>query len=229
MKNLIKIAAIASFCTAITTFFLWLLPKLYPHPSSFLEGIELASNPYYLARLWINFFHIPLALTAYLAFAFTLRKRESLKVILGSMWFLIWGLTEMIGVSGLIFNVNREWRSHFHLASESEQLVLQTKIEFYLSFWDSLFFVLLIAFLFGTMFYGWASWNGKGLEKIVSYLFWLAAPLTIIIILERYMGFANLSQWVAWIYPILQPISRFTLGLYLWKYKEFDTQSSILI
>lgn len=78
-----------------------------------------------------------------------------------------------------------------------------------------MFFVLLIAFLLGTIFYGWATWRGKGLEKLLSYLFWLAAPLTILIILSGYFGFERGTGAVGFVYPILQPLSRLLLGVFL--------------
>lgn len=220
MKNegaFIKIAAICAFITAVTTFLLWLLPKLYIAPEDFDEAIALSRNSMYMARQWINLLHIPLALMAYFGLAYVLRKRELPKVGIGMIWFLIWGIVEMIGISGIIFSVNGNWRANYVGASSSEQEILRINIESYLAQWDSMFFVLLIAFLLGTAFYGWATWCGKGLERLLSYLFWLAAPLTILIILSGYFGLEYGTTVVGIVYPILQPVSRFVLGLFLMK------------
>ncbi|MGI9543627.1 MAG: hypothetical protein ACR2MX_10240 [Cyclobacteriaceae bacterium] len=214
---LLKIAAVCAISTTITTFFLWLLPQFYQAPQTFEEGVALASNSFYLSRLWVNLLHIPLALTGYFGLAYILRNRELPKVSLGMIWFLVWGLTEMIGVSSLIFSVNGEWRSGYLLAGEAEQLALQSRIEAALSIWDSLFFVLLIGFLLGTTLYGWATWKGKGLEKLLSYCFWLAVPLTLLIIFSKYAQVEWAGQVTSWIYPLLQPFSRFILGLFIWK------------
>ena len=100
-NSVLKIAGIAAIATAITTFLLWLLPKLYDYPADINESVLLVNNPFYMGRLWVNFFHIPLALVAYFGLAYKLRERELPKVTLGMIWFLIWGLVEMLGVSGL--------------------------------------------------------------------------------------------------------------------------------
>ncbi len=216
MKNeatFIKISAICAFTTAVTTTLLWLLPKLYAVPQDFDEAVALAKNPLYMARQWVNLLHIPLALTAYFGLTYVLRKRELPKVGLGMIWFLIWGVVEMMGISGIIFSVNGNWRAKYAEAAPSEQAVLRTNIESYMAQWDSMFFVLLIAFLLATIFFGWATWRGKGLEKLLSYLFWLAAPLTFLIILSGYFEKAWAGIIVTWMYPLLQPISRFLMGV----------------
>ncbi len=218
-NSILKIAGIAAIATAITTFLLWLLPKLYDYPSDINESVLLVNNPYYMGRLWVNFFHIPLAITAYFGLAYKLRERELPKVILGMIWFLIWGIVEMVGVSGTIFAVNKTWRANYPAASESVQEMLQANIDYYSTIWNSMFFVLLIAFLLGTLFFGWATWKGKGLEKILSYLFWLAVPLTLLIILSGYFGMSGLDKLVDMTYPVLQPVSRFVLGVFLLKSK----------
>ncbi|MDH3709166.1 MAG: hypothetical protein OER04_04725 [Cyclobacteriaceae bacterium] len=221
-KLFLKIAALASFSTVLTTFLLWLLPNFYHAHGSFSEGIDLAANPFYMGRLWVNFWHIPLALTAYFGFVYTLRNRELPKVSLGMIWFLIWGTVEMTGIAGIIFAVNNHWRSAFNSASATQQEVLRMQIENYLTNWDSWFFVLLVAFLLGMACFGWATWKGRGIEKTLSYLFWLAVPLTLLIILSKYLSLEWAGTVVAFTYPILQSVSRGLLGVYLWKNAKYD-------
>jgi hypothetical protein len=219
-KTFYLIAAGAAFLTAGTTFALWLLPRLYPPPANFAAGVELAGNGYYMARQWINLLHIPLALTAYFALAYKLRKKILPVAGLGFVWFIIWGITEMIGIAVIIFSVNRTWRAGFDAADEARKIILKSNIEAFYAIWDSMFFVLLIAFLLGTSFYGWATFRSKGVDRLLSYLFWLAAPLTILIILSGYAEISWADPLVAWIYPVLQPVSRFVLGLSLLKGEE---------
>lgn len=123
----------------------------------------------------------------------------------------------MMGVCGIIFAVNRKWRAKFERAEAMEKEILQSSISGYFAIWDSIFFVLLISFLLGTTSFGWATWKGKGLERWLSYLFWKAVPLTLLIILSRYFGIKWAKGIFGIIYPILQPISRFMLGLHLIK------------
>jgi hypothetical protein len=65
--------------------------------------------------------------------------------------------------------------------------------------------------------YGWATFNGKGTEKLLSCLFLLEAPLTLLIIFSGYAGVAWAGTIITFTYPVLQPVSRLVLGLYLWR------------
>ena len=161
-RPFIRIAALCAFATAITTFLLWLLPKLYEAPHTFEAGLALAQNTPYLARQWVNLLHIPLALMAYVAFAYTRLQSQPLKAAFGMVWFVIWGTVEMMGVATILFAVNGTWRRAYPAAEPAQQAVLRAHIEGFYPVWDSLFFVLLLAFLFGTLFFGWASWRARG-------------------------------------------------------------------
>lgn len=220
MKNdryFLRIAALSASATALTTFLLWLLPKLYTPPASFEEAVLLHQNSYYLSRLWVNLIHMPLALTGYFGLMLVLCKREMAKSIFGMLWFLIWGIIEMIGVAINLFSVNYDWRSNYASADSLTKNVLKINIDAFSSIWNSAFFVLLIAFLFGTFFFAWATWKANGIEKLLSYLLWLAVPLTLLIILSNYANQTWAGEITTYVYPVLQPISRLVLGLFLWK------------
>ena len=66
-----------------------------------------------------------------------------------------------------------------------------------------------------------ALFEGQVLQRSLAILFILAAPLTVIIILDGYFG-AGLSAWVAWAYPVLQPVSRALLGVWLFRVAVSD-------
>ena len=213
-----KIASVCAIISSITTFLLWFLPFGYSQPSNLDERIALHTNPFYMGRLWVNFAHIYFALIAYWAVVAKKSSESAGFVSLGFIFFLIWGITELMGVSVLIFALNYEWRKT--LASqpdEAARTMLLTNINAFNDVWNALFFLLLIAFLLGTLFYGLALWKGKGLERILSICFLLAVPLTLFIIADGYGGLTWFSLLVTWIYPALQPISRFLLGVWLWK------------
>lgn len=213
----LKIAAGAAFSSAVTTFLLWLLPHLYNAPASFEEGVLLHQNFYYMAKQWVNLLHIPLALTAYFGLCLVSYKRRFGLSLFGMMWFSIWGAIEMIGVSIILISVNYNWRSGYQQANDLNKAVLKNNIETFYSVWDSMFLVLLIAFLLGTLFFAWATWKSSGLKKVLSYLLWLAVPLTVLIILSGYAGQEWAGQATQYLYPILQPCSRALLGMVLWQ------------
>ena len=173
-------------------------------------------NRFYMGRLWVNFVHIFFALIAYAGAALLMSRHSPALSALGYLWFLFWGFIELLGVSILIFAVNYNWRASFVAADSTTQILLETHIQGFLGIWDAMFFLLLIAFLLGTTCYGVAAVRQNGFERLVGILFLLAVPLTLIITLDGYAGM-SLSGWIAWSYPILQPVSRFLLGIWIWR------------
>ncbi len=215
-RGFLKVAAVCAGLSAVTTFLLWILPRLYAAPESFAGELALRANPYYMARLWVNFVHIFLALTAYAAAARVLRFRSPALAGLGFLWFVMWGFTELIGVATNIFAVNGTWRAQFTQSAPEVQDRFQTLILGFQGVWDALFFLLLAAFLLGSLFYGLAAWHGRGLERWIGGLFLLAVPLTIAIMIGGYTKSVVFEPLVTWVYPVLQPVSRGLLGWWLW-------------
>ena len=217
MNKFLKTAGICAVLTAITTFLLWLLPKFYGDVSTESDKIMLSINPFYMSRLWINFIHVFLALVGYLGAAVIIFQQSRGLALSGFMWFLLWGFTELLGLSVLIFAVNGSWRRDYMGANEAEQVMLKQNIDLFMQIWDSMFFLLLVFFLLGTLFYGLAIWRSQGLEKLLSLLFLLGVPLTIFITVSGYGGPVWPGLVAGWIYPVLQPFSRFVLGIWIWK------------
>lgn len=213
----LRIAAICAELSAVTTFLLWLLPRFQAPAASFEAALALHAEPIYLARLWVNFIHIFLALTAYGAAAFLLWSRTPILVGLGFVWFLLWGFAEVLGVSVNLIAVNGTWRAQFAAATPEVQAQLRTLLLGYRAVWDAFFFALLVGFLLGTLCYGLALWRGGGLERALSLAFLAAVPLTGIILLGGYTSFMALDPLVTFAYPILQPASRLLLGIWLWR------------
>lgn len=218
--SFIRFCSISAVLSAITTFLLWLLPKLYIPPESFEAGVRLHSNLYYIARLWVNFIHIPLALASYFGLAVVTRKQHPLLSLFGLGWFVIWGVTEMVGIAILLFSVNGNWRASYETADEVQQTILKNNIQTFYSIWDSMFFVLLVAFLLGSVCYGLATWRSSGLQRVLSYLIWLSVPLTLMIMAGGYAGQAWANEITGYIYPVLQPVSRCIMGIVIWRYAQ---------
>lgn len=212
----LKGCAVAAALSAATTFLLWLLPRMYDSPTGVEQSVALHDNAYYLARLWVNFVHIFLALTAYGATAWLLWKRSPALAGFGFLWFLLWGFVELIGVTANIFAVNGIWRAQFSTSTPEVQDQLRALLLGFQGVWDALFFLLLACFLLGTTLFGVAASRGTGLERWVGYLFLLAAPLTVGILIGGYTSFSVFDGLVAWVYPVLQPANRGLLGVWLW-------------
>lgn len=212
----IRVAAGFAVLSAVTTFFLWLLPRLYSSPQTFEEAVTLHQNPYYMARLWVNFAHIFFALVAYGAAAYVLYRLAPALASFGYLWFVPWGFTELLGVTVNIFAVNRTWRPAFAGASPELQASIRTNIAGFAAVWDAMFFLLLVAFLLGTACFGLAALRDDTLGKWVGVLFLLAAPLTIGIMVGGYTQVRVFKAAMEAIYPVLQPVSRTLLGYWLW-------------
>jgi hypothetical protein len=203
--------------SAVTTFFLWLLPRTYPLPEGFEASLALHAQAGYMARLWVNFAHIFLALAGYAAAALVLWPRSRMLSALGFLWFVLWGFTELLGVTVNIWAVNRTWRAGWEAADAGGREILRANLSGFDAVWDAMFFLLLVAFLLGTLCLGGAAVRGAGLERAVGVLLLLAAPLTIAILLDGYAGMRSAGRAVEWAYPILQPVSRGLMGVWLWR------------
>lgn len=213
-----RAAAVCAITSGVTTFLLWALPFGYAAPPDFEGQTALHANPFYMARLWVNFAHVFLALFAYWGAAARKITTSAGLVSAGFICFLIWAVTELMGVTVLIFAQNYTWRRA--LAAQPDgatRAALTANINAFGDVWDALFFLLLVAFLLGTLFYGLALRRGAGTEKVVGICFLLAVPLTLMIIADGYGGVGWFAPLVTWVYPALQPVSRFLLGVWLWK------------
>lgn len=220
-RGLILAGSAAAFISAITTFLLWYLPNLYSAPDSFETAVLLAEDPAYMGRLWVNFAHVFVALFAYGVAASILAARVPGLAITGFVAFAFWAFAEAIGVSINIWGVNELWRAGFNDAGAEQQMLIRASIHSFQGLWEGIFFVVLVTFLIGTLCYGVALFEGQVLQRSLAILFILAAPLTVIIILDGYFG-AGLSAWVAWAYPVLQPVSRALLGVWLFRVAVSD-------
>ena len=214
----LRLAGACAALSAVTTFLLWALPRAYAPPADFEASVALHRNAVYLARYWVNFVHIFLALAGYLGAALLFARRSLGLSALGMLFFFMWGISELLGVSTILIAVNGTWRAGWAAADPAARETLRTLLAGFDAVWDAVFFLLLVAFLLGTLCFGLAAWRGgERLERAVGALFLLAVPLTVAIIVSGYGGPAWPGALVAWAYPVLQPVSRAALGLWLWR------------
>lgn len=225
-RSFFRTGGVCAALSAITTFLLWYLPRTYAAPAGFEESLLLHANPAAMARWWVNFIHIFLALAGYAATAWALWPKSRMLSALGLLWFVLWGFTEIVGVSIQIWSVNRTWRAGWEAADAATRAILRAQLTGFAAVWDAMFFVLLVAFLLGTLCFGLAAVSGRsaagagrgsGLERAVGGMLLLAAPLTVAIMLAEYAGMPSIGKTIEWSYPILQPVSRASMGVWLWR------------
>lgn len=167
-----------------------------------------------MGRLWLNYLHVFFALTAYAGTAYLCFRRAPVAAATGFIAFAFWAFAEALGIAINIWGVNELWRAGYSAADAQAQMMIRTSIHTFTGIWEGIFFVVLTTFLAGTLSMGIALFRGDRLQRSLAILFLLAAPLTLVIMLDGYFG-ASLSAWIAWSYPILQPLSRALLGVWL--------------
>src|SRR6185369_1010791 len=101
-----------------------------------------------------------------------------------------WATTELTGISVIIFASNRAWRASYDAADEAKRASLRTMLEGWSAVWDGMFFLLLVAFLLGSLLFGAAAVRQKGLARAVGVLLLAAVPLTAFIMAGGYAGVA---------------------------------------
>jgi hypothetical protein len=216
-RTSLRFAAVAAALSALTTFLLWLLPRLYQAPANFDQSIALHTNPFYLGRLWVNFVHIFFALSAYAAATCLLWRRTPALAGMGFVWMLMWAMAELLGVSVNLFAVNGTWRAQFATSTPEMQDQLRVLLMGFQGVWDGVFFLLLVCFLLGSLCYGLALVRQQKMERALGWLFLLAVPLTVAIMLGGYTSISAFDGVAGMVYPVLQPVSRLLLAVWLWR------------
>jgi hypothetical protein len=157
-QNFLRAAGICSILSAITTLLLIFLPKFYTPPASFEEQVALHTNSVYISRLWIHILHPILVLTAAFGVVARKYKESASSVVLGFLFFTLWGFTEIIQQSLNLFANNYTWRAAYAAATDDvTRTMLKTQILGFEAIWDGLFFALLVGFFLSNVLYGIAT------------------------------------------------------------------------
>lgn len=218
-RSFFRSAAICSFASALTTLGLIFLPKFYGPAASLDERVLRLDNPYYQVRAWIYLVHPFLTVTAALGVAVALRRRAAGLIVPGFLGFLLWSFTEA-GQQTLTLTLFHRWARAWPAADSAARETLRTHIATYDAVWDAMYLLLLLGFLVGNVLYGLATVRETGLTRVLGYLYFGAALLTLSIIVEEIGGPSLPPSLGAWLYPLLQPAARALIGLWLLRATE---------
>jgi hypothetical protein len=214
-----RTTAICSFISAGTTLCLIFFPKFYGPAGSFDERVALIHQPLYQLRAWIYLLHPFVTLAAALGVATALRRIAAGPMIAGFLGFLLWAFTEA-GQQAFALTVYHRWAAAYPQADAAGQEILRLQIASYDLVWDAMFLLLLLGFLVGNTLYACATIRGQGLTRIIGMFYFGAAFLTLFEI-SRELGGPTLPPLLeTWLYPLLQPAARFTIGLWLWHARD---------
>ncbi len=214
----LKIAAICSFLGALTTALLIFLPN--PEAPDFESRVSLFENSRYLTKLWILFLHPQVNLIASLGVAFLLFKKYPWQVILGTLFLLVWSLTEMSQQALLIDALNQIWRPAYVAAeSEVERTAYETLIRAANGISDSKYFLVIYGFGLGSLLFGLAFIRERGFAKWIGWALIFIGLLSLASFGRYYLGLGFLDSPVnlsyKYIYPYLQPLVRIAIGLWI--------------
>lgn len=221
-----RFAALCSFASAITTLGLIFLPGLFPPSEDFAARMARVNDPVYGLYAWVYLVHPFLVVAAALGVSMRLRREATSLVIPGLLAFLLWGATEA-GQQALTLMAFNPWRLAWLAGDPAVRATMEVRTAMYDGVWNAMYFLLIIGFFIGNLLYAVALWRGRGLSRIVGAFYGGAAALTLMIIIAEVGGGQLLPDPVAfWLYPLIQPLARTLIGVWLWKHRDEDDASS---
>ena len=219
-SRFLRVASICSILGAITTILLIYLPGAVA--SGIEEQAALYLNKLHMFKLWMLFLHPQFNFIAILGIAVLLIKKYPEYIIPGTFFLAIWAVTEMAQQAFMIDTVNQIWRPEYlNETDEGRKLMIENQLSMTGGIWDFMYFLIIFGFGLGTMLLGFAMIKVDKLAIGIGSAFIFIGILSLLSFLRYYAGLTFFSagvDWVYfWIYPVLQPIVRIALGVWLWK------------
>ena len=220
LYKFIKLASICSFLGAITTILLIYLPS--PEAIGFEAEATLHSNNLYISKLWILFLHPQFNVIAALGIAVLFIKKHPEYIIPGTLAVLVWGIAEMAQQAFMIDAVNLVWRpDYLNEADVIKKTELQTHLSGVEAVWDTMYLIIQYGFGLGTLLIGIVLIKADKLAIWIGYTNILIGIFMLMAFTVNFMGLdfflKPVNLFYGWAYPVLQPVVRFTLGIWLWK------------
>lgn len=212
-----RFAAACSIASAVTTLGLIFLPGLMAPAEDFAARMARVNDPAYRLYAWVYFAHPFLVVTAALGVAMALRREAASLVVPGLLAFVLWGATEA-GQQALTLFAFNPWRLAWLTGDPAVRDSMELRTAVYDGAWNAMYFLLIVGFCIGNALYGLAMWRRRGFSRIVGGLYFAAAALTLQIIIVEVGGAQLLPEALDfWVYPLIQPLARTLIGVWLWK------------
>lgn len=212
----LRVAAIGSVLSAVTTLLLIFLPELFTSAQGFEARMARVHETAYRLRAWVYLVHPFIVLTAAAGIAYAIRQRAPALAIAGILGFTWWAFTEASQQTLTLFAFDR-WRLAWDAADEATRAAIRVNAAMYDGIWDGMYMLLLIAFAIGNACFGAVLVRQHGLSRVVGG-FLLAACLLTVVLFVNELGMPLLPEPVMhWSYPAIQPLGRLLIGLWLWR------------
>ena len=213
-----RFAAICSVASAVTTLGLIFLPGMFAPADDFAARMARVNDPVYRVYAWVYFVHPFLVVAAALAVSMRLRREAASLVIPGLLAFVLWGATEA-GQQALTLFAFNPWRLAWLAGDPVVRDTMELRTAMYDGVWNAMYFLLIVGFCIGNSLYAVALWRRPGLSRVVAALYAAAAALTLQIIIVEVGGGQLLPAALDfWVYPLIQPLARTLIGVWLWKH-----------
>ena len=220
-----RFAAVCSVASAITTLGLIFLPGMMAPAEDFAARMARVNDPVYQLYAWVYFVHPFLVVAAALGVSMRLRREATSLVIPGLVAFLLWGATEA-GQQALTLFAFNPWRLAWLAGDPAVRATMEARTAMYDGVWNAMYFLLIVGFFIANSLYAVALWRRPGLSRVVGVLYAAAAALTLQIIVVEVGGGQLLPDAVEfWVYPLIQPLARTLIGVWLWKHRHEDELS----
>jgi hypothetical protein len=201
----------------LTTLLLIFLPEFYAPADGFEGRMSRVHDPAYALRSWVYLVHPFVVLTAALAVAMRIRRRNSVAALAGMLGFLLWSFTEAAQQTMTLFAFD-EWRVAYATADATLREHIRASTLIYDGLWDAMYVLLLIGFGAGNLAFGLAMSRSKGMTRTVGYFFMAAFVLTLTNLTPEFGGPELPELLGSWLYPTVQPLGRALIAVWLWRY-----------
>jgi hypothetical protein len=221
-----RLAAMCSIASAVTTLGLIFLPGSFAPADDFAARMARVDDPVYRLYAWVYFVHPFLVVAAALGVSMRLRREAASLVIPGLLAFFLWGATEA-GQQALTLFAFNPWRVAWLAGDPAVRATMELRTAMYDGVWNSMYFLLLVGFFIANSLYAIAMFRGRGLSRVVGAFYAAAAALTLQIIVVEVGGSQLLPDAVDfWLYPLIQPLARTLIGVWLWRLRDEDVARS---
>ena len=212
-KHFLLAAGCAGVVAGVITLAIVILPYIYDRPADFVERLALHNNAFYILGLWLSYLNIFAILLAGLGVAAHRFRYSPGAALAGMLFLLFYGATELIGRSVMIFTREFRWvRGALDAEGEAKAALLDL-VRTFDQVWAGAFPLILMTFSLSAVLFAWAMRGGKGLQRVTCVMLFAAAALGGITFLAQYLpAFRPIASWG---YILIQPTSRFLIGLYL--------------
>lgn len=218
-----RFAAVCSIASAATTLGLIFLPGMLAPAEDLAGRMARVTDPTYRLYAWVYFIHPFLVVTAALAVSMRLRREAASLVIPGLLAFVLWGATEA-GQQALTLFAFNPWRLAWLAGDPAVRASMEVRTAMYDGLWNAMYFLLIVAFFIANALYAVAMWRRGGFSRVVGGFYAAAALLTLQIIVVEVGGSQLLPDGVDfWLYPLIQPLARTLIGVWLWQHRHEDT------